>query len=178
MNTYDETTAERLVGIAARRVPPTFLILDAQGNVVSHSHDLDEERVLRRVLEAFRATVGEQPNVQQPSVFPLNDESVMRVIPLLGAMSGSLAVFVERVKPRGSLQLFASRYSLTKREVEVLALVVRSYTSAQIAQQLFISEGTVGDHVKSLLRKTKSSKRSELLARVLNVDPEADALAP
>ncbi len=48
----------------------------------------------------------------------------------------------------------------------MLELLVAGLTTAEIAERLCISEGTVGDHVKSLFRKTRTNKRSELVARV------------
>lgn len=43
---------------------------------------------------------------------------------------------------------------LTSREKEILKLVVKEYTSRQIADILFISERTVETHRKNILRKT------------------------
>lgn len=43
---------------------------------------------------------------------------------------------------------------LTKREMEVLNLICKEYTSAEIAEELFISIRTVENHRKSLLSKT------------------------
>lgn len=43
---------------------------------------------------------------------------------------------------------------LTTREVEILRLVAKEYSSRQIAEILFISERTVETHRKNILRKT------------------------
>lgn len=45
---------------------------------------------------------------------------------------------------------------LTKREKEVIALIVREQTNSEIAKQLFISEHTVESHRKNIFRKTKA----------------------
>ncbi len=51
---------------------------------------------------------------------------------------------------------------LTAREVEVLALVARHLTNAQIADSLFISQRTVESHVSAMLRKLQLPDRRSL----------------
>ena len=57
-----------------------------------------------------------------------------------------------------------TRGTLTAREAEVLALVQRRLTNAEIAEQLFVSVRTVETHVSSLLRKLGASDRRALAA--------------
>jgi|SRR5690606_5606815 len=45
---------------------------------------------------------------------------------------------------------------LTERELEILKLIVREYTSEEIAQKLFISKKTVDNHRANILEKTQS----------------------
>ena len=42
-------------------------------------------------------------------------------------------------------------YGLTKRELEVLSLIATGATNREIAEQLFVSEGTVKNHVSNIL---------------------------
>ena len=56
-----------------------------------------------------------------------------------------------------------SDYPLTKREAEILSLVVAGNTSQQIANLLAISIHTVGNHRKSILVKTRCSNITELM---------------
>ena len=44
--------------------------------------------------------------------------------------------------------------NLTERETEILKLIVKECSSAQIAEQLFISKNTVDTHRKNMLQKT------------------------
>jgi DNA-binding CsgD family transcriptional regulator len=50
---------------------------------------------------------------------------------------------------------------LSAREAEVLTLVARGRTNAQIAQQLYISPRTVNAHLGSVYHKIGSSTRAE-----------------
>jgi DNA-binding NarL/FixJ family response regulator len=51
--------------------------------------------------------------------------------------------------------------SLTSREVEVLALIVRGFVNKQIADALKMSENTVKGHVKTILSKLGAQDRTE-----------------
>ena len=46
--------------------------------------------------------------------------------------------------------------SLTPREIEIVKLVAKEYSNAQIAETLFISERTVETHRKNIFRKTNT----------------------
>lgn len=54
------------------------------------------------------------------------------------------------------------RIGVTSREVDVLVLVGRGLTNAQVAARLFLSTRTVDSHVASLLGKTGATGRGEL----------------
>lgn len=52
--------------------------------------------------------------------------------------------------------------SLTPREKEILLLISEGITNKQIADQLFIAENTVKNHIKKLLEKLKLENRVQL----------------
>jgi DNA-binding CsgD family transcriptional regulator/GAF domain-containing protein len=58
-------------------------------------------------------------------------------------------------------------HPLTRREVEVLSLMAKGATSAEIARQLVIAPGTAKTHAKNILRKLGASTRAEAVARFL-----------
>jgi len=58
----------------------------------------------------------------------------------------------------------ASPDGLTPREIEVLRLVARGFTNAEIAERLFISPLTAARHVHNLLDKTGMANRAEAVA--------------
>jgi DNA-binding NarL/FixJ family response regulator len=66
--------------------------------------------------------------------------------------------------------LQSARDVLTRREVEVLELMAQGRTNAAIATQLVISEGTVKQHVKHVLRKLRAENRAEAVSRLYQSD--------
>ena len=61
---------------------------------------------------------------------------------------------------------------LTRRELEVLELLSEGLTNAEIAQRLFISTKTAGNHVSNILMKLNLRSRTEAAAHVLRLGPD------
>jgi DNA-binding CsgD family transcriptional regulator len=92
---------------------------------------------------------------------------LLQVAWLQGTAHSYYAVFVELRVRVDDLRDAPDRYGLTKRETEVLSLIIRGYRGSEIAQMLCITLATVNDHFKSLRRKTGARSRSEMLIKVL-----------
>ena len=58
---------------------------------------------------------------------------------------------------------FLARYNLTRREIEILALIAQARSNADIAENLFISPQTVGAHRKNIMRKLNISTTAGLV---------------
>ena len=58
-------------------------------------------------------------------------------------------------------------YPLTSRELEILALIVKGYSNAQIASECFVTVGTVKTHVRSILNKLCVDDRTQAAVRAL-----------
>ena len=102
----------------------------------------------------------------------LDDERVFRIVPLDTELFGNVAIFVDVFGQRGSTSEAAKTYGLTKRESEVLALLVRENSKADLARQLCVTESTIGDHVGSIMRKMNASKRIEIVAKVFQLEQD------
>lgn len=153
--------------VVQRRSAPDFLICDRAGKTLFSTPGLTETEGFAKSQRFLDRYFSEA--LSESETFEVLDESViLRIMPLTGNI-GYYAVFLETIGDVRSLEDAAKFYGLTKREVDVLALVLRGLSGAKIAQQLFISEGTVGDHMKSLFRKTKTNRRSALIAAVFHV---------
>lgn len=76
-----------------------------------------------------------------------------------------IAVSIERASKTERLDLFRRAAGLSARETEVLDLVATGADTRSIADQLFLSQHTVQDHLKAIFAKTRTTSRRDLLAR-------------
>jgi NarL family two-component system response regulator LiaR len=70
------------------------------------------------------------------------------------------------IKPPSEAETLAA--DLTRREQEVLALLVKGMSNPEIAAQLFISRSTVKVHISNILSKLGVSSRAEAIALAIN----------
>lgn len=78
-------------------------------------------------------------------------------------------VLMEKMGRRSQLptQEAKSHFHLTDREYEIVTYVAEGRTNKEIAEVLEISEHTVKEHIKHILRKTNSTTRTGILAQIL-----------
>jgi DNA-binding CsgD family transcriptional regulator len=170
-NSASAAEGERGLALAQRRGSPKFFIADRKRAVLACSPELVDCPLLARSLDVLCALLERTGSLDATAFEPLDRESMLRIIPLSGLYPGCFALFIEPINGRNDAIVSAvKRYDVTKREADVLALLVKGFSTQRIAQHLFISEGTVADHVKSLFRKTRTNKRSELVSRVFHYD--------
>ncbi len=95
----------------------------------------------------------------------------------LSAQSGpeKVAVTLGPARPEDLAPLIARAYQLTKRERELVGLVLRGLSTADLAECMGISVGTVQDHAQAVFGKVGVRSRRELCALVfgeVNMDDD------
>ena len=59
------------------------------------------------------------------------------------------------------------KFGLTRREIEIISYLYKGFTNLKIANTLFISEGTVKNHLKHIFAKTRANNRTHLIHKVI-----------
>nr|MDQ6773503.1 LuxR C-terminal-related transcriptional regulator [Candidatus Dormibacteraeota bacterium] len=118
---------------------------------------------------ANRAAAGALLAEARPVAVRLGAEPLRQAIDELAARA---RLTVEAAATATSPAPSASRkpgFDLTRRELEVLALLAAGRTNRQIAQQLYISESTAGVHVSNILGKLGVDGRVEAAAMAVRL---------
>lgn len=123
--------------------------------------------VLEDTVRALTAGWQSDPATQLPGVARPVPFLVVRTQPVSGPTGLCIGVRIDRFEPVNSLVGPAVRFHITPRELEVLALLLDGTKLKEIAEALNITTSTVQDHIKSMVDKSESRNRTELIARVL-----------
>jgi DNA-binding NarL/FixJ family response regulator len=106
--------------------------------------------------------------------FLLKDVSFQQLLAAIRAIAGGATVFqpavTERLLRAGSaltLEADAPREDLTSREAEVVRLMAGGYSNREIADALGTAEGTIKNHVSSILAKFGVRDRTRAVLRAL-----------
>ena len=59
-------------------------------------------------------------------------------------------------------------YDLSEKEKEVVKLIARGLSNKEIAREIFLSEGTVKNHITSILSKMDLKHRTQIAITYLN----------
>lgn len=143
------------------------LIQQACGPVCDQRLPQEIERSIRDVLAAAQSA-------ENQVVMPV-PELLIRVSGLSGSRGQFTALLVEKQTRRSSLVAASKRFAFSKRETDVLRLLLRGSATGDVARELSISEATATGYFKALLRKTGSHSRSEMVAKVLGWDDDESA---
>ncbi len=159
-----DRTDSRLVRMEARE-PLTTAVSLAVG--------LRARPLLRRLRElAQRTMIPLSPDVDElldaPAPAIAGARAQVSPGPMAEATSGSLSQPAETAKGAGA----ADTFGLSRRELEVLALIAQGRTNREIGDRLFISQKTVGVHVGNILFKLGVSGRVEAAAVAIRLGLE------
>lgn len=83
-----------------------------------------------------------------------------------GERDAEVMIVIEPLQSRDLVWLRTAVYNLTKREQEVVDLVMRGSSNCRIAETLFISEYTVQDHLSHILDKVGVCTRRALVKQL------------
>ena len=88
----------------------------------------------------------------------------------LAAVDGQrqLAVILEPASPTEIAPVIVSAYSLTSREREITGLVLQGLSTKEIAATVFITPGTVQQHLKTIFDKIGVRSRRELVSQIFD----------
>jgi NarL family two-component system response regulator LiaR len=134
----------------------------------------DGIRATRLIKERFPSvrvvmltTFGDRPNIAT-ALRAGADGYLLKTEPMTG-LAGKLRTMFggAAVLDHGALEELAARdiapaERLTPREHEVLSLVTEGFTNREIAERLFLSEGTVRNAVSALMAKLNAKNRTHL----------------
>jgi DNA-binding CsgD family transcriptional regulator len=121
------------------------------------------EEAVRGLIAGWQADSGTQKvGIAQPVPF-----LVVRTQPMTGPQGLFIGVHIERFKRPKSLKGPAARFHISPRELQVLAMLLDGEKLEDIGLKLHIATSTVQHHVRSMVDKTDSRNRTELIARVL-----------
>ncbi len=123
--------------------------------------------VLEGAVRELVASWRNEPLTQVPGIARPVPFLVLRTQPLTGSTGWFVGVHVDRFRPAHSLTARAARYHISPRELEVLKFLLDGAKLAEIGTALCITTSTVQDHIRSMVDKTESRNRTQLIASVL-----------
>jgi DNA-binding CsgD family transcriptional regulator len=150
------------------------IILDESGQIIMCGGDTgdfvtavdDASTRLRPDLRAIAADHIRKPSEELKTSF-VEPHWVVRTQPIRDCEQRFYAMSIELVPNVDALSRAAQRFALTRRELDVLTLMLDGLIASEIAQTLDIATGTVQVYYKRLLSKTNSRNRTAMVAQVL-----------
>lgn len=88
-------------------------------------------------------------------IYQLDPAVAQKIVAVLGKNSNQ----VNSTPARSELTAEAANSGLTERELEILRLIAQGLSNSEIARKLLISEGTVKNHITSILARLKVRDR-------------------
>jgi DNA-binding NarL/FixJ family response regulator len=175
-----------LSDIVRRRAAPGILVVDLGGRVVFANEpalatlaalgfpDPDAWTPPSEVVQLCRRALEGQATALTLQAEGIGREDslscALRAFPLAppggGARPTHVMILLEGVVAKHQVDLEKARraFDLSRRELEVLNLINLGCSNKKIADQLYLSEYTIKDHIKNLMKKLGASSRSEAVA--------------
>lgn len=166
-----------LLKIIQKRKPPGILLFNKEGEIVFFNE---------QTLEIFPDL-----NNLPPIVFKLHKEAreypdsgdraallnitpkktfALRAMPLKSENSQDsfIMILIEKIADKSmDLAKIQDKYKLTHRQMEVIKLICDGLSNKEIAEKLFLSEFTVKDHLKKIMKKLNVNSRNEIISMLM-----------
>ena len=177
------------------RMPIALVLVDANARVIETNALADESlssgdglsiksNVLdsgsennKRLLNAIEMMSKHDPAITRGQSLSLTNEKTQNNVMLFIAPlkqhdshQASVAVFISQRKslPSSLPEKFSKHYGLTNKEIQVTEQLTRGLSIKDISEESCVSPHTVRSHLKSILRKTNTSRQVELVSLVYN----------
>jgi DNA-binding CsgD family transcriptional regulator len=178
-----EPSIEPPLGHARNRQMPGLIVLDDNDGVVIANdragemlRDLSPARwetgedrtlpkVLRSLVPQLRNRLRERLDTTTAAL--LTVDLCVRACNVNGKSGPALLLLLERVQRRDAVQQNLERFALSPRECDVVMLLLSGASNRRIADQLFLTEYTVEDHLKRIFTKLSVKSRTALAAKIL-----------
>lgn len=108
------------------------------------------------------------------SGYILKNSPAERIMNAIRAVAAGAVVFQQDILEciQGQVEIEYNEdscfHELSKREMEVVRLIAEGYSNQEIADKLYLSNGTVRNHVSMILEKTGLEHRTQIAVRYLN----------
>lgn len=179
-NSYVDALSEDASQVAQRSIPALFIV-DSDLRIVlqlsedksrpSKGHGFVDEasgRLVPKFSEPIRKLISRRNDWTGSQCVVLPPTYVVSAFPVSGSLGQWIGISIQPLRHRNILAQAADRFALTRRELEVLTLILNGSSTSEIAGRLHIAETTVQGYFKQLLSKTSSHNRATMVARVLD----------
>jgi DNA-binding NarL/FixJ family response regulator len=151
---------------AARQVQPALVLLEV------NLADVSGYEVCRELRDRFGADVAiifltgdrTEPYDRVAGLLLGADDYIVKPFDEGELLARVRSALRHSAVPSNGSEADAASEALTSREREVLKLLARGLTQAQIAEELFISPKTVGGHIQRVLEKLGVHSRAQAVA--------------
>lgn len=151
-----DSSADRLSGFTIAEAQPDAPSADATDQAM---YVLDRDL---RVILTFDAEDG-----RSAAITPLQARLAQRLPPIIENAVRDLVRTWTSDPATQTSGMVQKTFNLSPREMETLAMLMQGATLNEVAEMMHITSSTVQDHIRSMLEKTGTRNRSELIAKLL-----------
>lgn len=120
--------------------------------------DMPAEEIAEAVRTAHAGGAVLPPGIASKFLSAVRQQGIVQPRDVSGAGNGGMAAVAGSAAPSPD----PFEYGLTEREVDVLKCLARGMSNREIAEHIFVTEGTVKNHVSSLIAKLNLRDRTQV----------------